>query len=124
MKKILIIDDDHDLADTIKSVLEYAGYSVILSHEGKSGIENARDQMPDLILLDILMPGLDGTGAMSILKADPITKDIPVIFLTGLVSGQEESSDSEINVGGVYIKSIGKPFDNEKLLETVKSSLE
>ena len=124
MKRILVIDDDKDLTDTIKFVLEHEGYKVMSSHEGEDGIIKAKEQKPDLILLDIMMPGMDGTKAISLLKEEPVTSNIPVVFLTGLVSEQDEGRTSKINVGDIEIMTVAKPFDNEKLLETVKTILE
>lgn len=124
MRTILVVDDDRDLADTIKSVLEYVGYTVLFSHEGKDGIMKARQHQPDLILLDIMMPGMDGAEAIKILKAEPSTRDIPVIFLTGLVSNEDkEMGFKGVNVDGVRHKSIAKPFENKKLLEIIKATL-
>jgi len=124
MKKILIIDDDRDLADTIKSVLEYAGYAVLLSHEGEDGVAKAKEQKPDLILLDIMMPGMDGTEAVTQLKAEPLVRDIPVILLTGLISSEDKTKGlEEINIGGVQYQSLAKPFDNEKLLKVIQETL-
>lgn len=123
MEKILVIDDDQDLSDTIKSALQYEGYTVLISHNGTDGIKKAEEYKPDLILLDIMMPGMDGTEAISILKGKSVTKNIPVIFLTGLLSGNDDGEELDINAGGVYVKSIAKPFDNAKLLEVIKTVL-
>ena len=124
MNKILVIDDDQDLAEIIKAVLEYVGYSVLVSHEAKDGIIKAKEQKPDLILLDIVMPGMDGPEATKILKSENSTKDIPVIFLTGLVSNEDTGSGlGSINIDGVEYQNIAKPFENEKLLEIIRSVL-
>ncbi|MBU0468487.1 MAG: response regulator [Candidatus Omnitrophica bacterium] len=124
MNKILIIDDDQDLADTIKSVLEYAGYSVLISHEANDGIIKAKEHNPDLILLDIVMPGMDGPEAAKILKSEMITKDIPVVFLTGLVSNEDTVTGlGSVNISGVQYQTIAKPFENESLLEVIRSVL-
>ena len=124
MNKILVIDDDQDLAEIIKAVLEYAGYSVLISYEAKDGIIKAKEQKPDLILLDIVMPGMDGPEATKILKSENSTKDIPVIFLTGLVSNEDTGSGlGSINIDGVEYQNIAKPFENEKLLEIIRSVL-
>ncbi len=124
MAKILVIDDDHDLAETIKSVLKYAGYEVLLSHEGKDGLIKAKEHKPDLILLDIMMPGMDGSEAVQALKSDPLVKDVPVIFLTGLISSEDRTMGVEgINIGGIRYPSMAKPFENEKLLKIIKGTL-
>ncbi len=125
MKTILLIDDDQDLSEVIKIILKSANYDVLISHEAQHGINTAKEKTPDLILLDIMMPGMDGVEAMSILKSESATKDIPVIFLTGLISNNDSSEGIEdINIGGSYYKTIAKPFDNKKLLEIIKKTLD
>lgn len=122
MKSILLIDDDQDLSDTIKSVLEYAGYHVSLSHDPKDGIEMVKKKKPDLILMDVMLPGMNGAEAVKILKSEPIIKDIPVIFLTALVSNEEEVLGQDgLVVDGHQYKTLPKPFENERLLEVVGS---
>ena len=128
MKRILIIDDDWDLADTIKAVLEYADYDVLLSHKAQQGINLAKEQKPDLILMDVMMPGTDGAAAVRLLKEESALKDIPVIFLTALVSDDDTHSEYEnigsLNVGGIEYPALAKPFENERLLEKIKAVLQ
>jgi len=123
MKKILLIDDDKDLSETIKSVLEYAGYDVALSPEGQNGIAKAKELRPNLILLDIMMPGMNGAEAMSKLKEESATCHIPVIFLTGLAVNDDDNIKVGINVGGEKIQAIAKPFENEKLLKIIRETI-
>jgi len=122
MKKILVIDDDKDLSTTIKAILEYNGYNVFLSHEPRQGIDTAKQQKPDLILMDIMLPEMNGAEAVKILKSDENLKNIPVIFLTALVSNEEKDLEPEkITVDGNYYQTLAKPFENKKLLEIVDS---
>lgn len=124
MKKILVIDDEQDLADIIKALLEYEGFSVFVSCEAKDGINKAKAEKPDLILLDIVMPGIDGPEVAKILRSETITKDIPVIFVTGLVSNQDTLTGlGSINISGGQYQTIAKPFENERLVEVIRSVL-
>ncbi len=89
MKKILIIDDEKDLCFFLKANLESDGqYSVIAATDGKAGLHAARHHTPDLILLDVVMPGVDGLEVLKKLKEDEKTMSIPVVMLTGM--GDEE----------------------------------
>ncbi|MDP8213438.1 MAG: response regulator [Candidatus Zapsychrus exili] len=125
MQKILVVDDDQDLSGIIKSVLEYEGYTVFVANDAQKGINIAEEQSPNLILLDIVMPGMDGSEAVSVLKSKESTKDIPVVFLTGLMSDEDENSGVDgINIGGVYHQALAKPFENVQLIELVKKSLQ
>lgn len=121
MKKILIIDDDADLTFTIEAILKYAGFEAIIANDGQTGINQSRTHQPDLILLDIMMPGMNGADFIKKLKADNSLKNIPVLFLTGLVDFESESE--QITVGDQTYDSIPKPFENEKLIEKVKIAL-
>ena len=90
MKKILIVDDEKDLCFFLKTNLEAAGeYNVITATEGKAGIHAARHHLPDLILLDVMMPGMDGLEVLKRLKEDEKTMSIPVVMLTGV--GDDEA---------------------------------
>ena len=93
MAKILIIDDDEDLAQLTKTALMTKGYQASILHSAVNIIEEIKARKPDLILMDIVMPGISGPEAVRNLKADPHLKHIPVIFLTGLISSGEEDVD-------------------------------
>jgi CheY-like chemotaxis protein len=113
---ILVIDDEPDLTDIIQTFLEGAGYHVYSENSSVKGIEKARTLRPDLILLDIIMPVMDGYQACQELKKDKATTDIPVVFLTG--KDPLEDGKRSFKVGGdLFIK---KPFSCESLLEIVR----
>ncbi len=84
--KILLIDDDTDFVEATKMVLESGPYEVIVAYEGEEGLQKAREENPDLILLDIIMPVKDGFTAAEQLKKDPQLSKIPVIMLTSYSS--------------------------------------
>ena len=86
---VLIADDNEDLREVLTYQLQMRGYRVLTASDGGQAVEVARSQKPDIILLDVLMPGMDGTEAGMRLKTDPATEKIPIIYLTSLVLGSE-----------------------------------
>jgi CheY-like chemotaxis protein len=91
-KKILIADDNDDLRMILAHQLHMRGYTVIMASDGRQAIDKCKAEMPDLVILDILMPGMDGTEAGEKMQDDPTISHIPVIFLTALVRATEFSS--------------------------------
>src|SRR3989338_1841917 len=81
-KKILVIDDEPEMTELLKSRLESQSYEIITAHDGEEGLEKARYEKPDLIILDVLMPKMDGYTFVRELKVEEATKGIPVIVLT------------------------------------------
>ena len=114
--KILVIDDEPEITDIIETFLENAGYDVKSENSSTIGIERARNYLPDLVLLDIMMPFMDGYEICKELKRGEKTKNIPVVFLTGKDAQSDEGRS--FDVGGVLF--IKKPFSCERLLEIVK----
>lgn len=124
MAKILIIDDDKDLANLTKIALITKGYQAFVLHSAVNIIEEIKTRKPDLILMDIMMPGISGPEAVRNLKADPLLKHIPVVFLTGLIlSGEEDVEETGLKVDGRIYQTLGKPYEIDALLELVKKSL-
>lgn len=114
--QILIIDDEPEITEIVDVFLSNAGYKVIAKNTSVDGIKAAQKLIPDVILLDIMMPGMDGYEVCNALKNDPKTADIPVIFLTGKDS--RDDSGRSFQVGGdLFVK---KPFSCERLLDIVK----
>jgi len=89
--KILLVDDDVDFIESTKTVLESKAYEVIVAHEGNEALRKARDETPDLILLDIIMPVKDGFTAAEQLKKDPQLSKIPTLMLTGFSAKRGET---------------------------------
>ncbi len=92
IKTLLIVDDNDDLRTMLAYQLQAKGYRILMSGDGRQAVEMAKTSQPDLILLDVLMPGTDGTEASEVLKGHPLTQKIPIIFLTALVEGQESTN--------------------------------
>ncbi|MBN3040865.1 MAG: response regulator [Candidatus Omnitrophica bacterium] len=123
MKKILLVDDEKDMLDIFGTVLSNSGYVVVKAYNGKDGILMAKNQKPDLIILDIKMPGMDGVAASDILRDDPVTRDIPVIYLSSLVK-KEQLKDGFIEgsrIGDLHFLSKSCSF--EQLLAEVKKEI-
>jgi len=117
-KTILVVDDTPSNIDVVKSILSET-YLVQAAVNGKIALKVAEKKTPDLILLDIMMPGMDGYEVCKILKADPKTADIPVIFVTG----KDQKSDESKGLGLGAIGYITKPVDPSTLKMKVASAL-
>lgn len=119
MPKILVVDDEVHIQKIIDYKLRTAGYTVIAAADGLEGIEKAREERPDLILLDVMMPRMDGFQALEALKRDPSTKAIPVFMLT--VKGKEMDRVRGLKMGvAAYIT---KPFSPNALLARIEETL-
>ena len=90
VKTILIVDDEPEHVSMLESLLKDRGYEVLMSLDGDDAVAKAVRYHPDLVILDIMMPRMDGTDAASILKNDVRTKDIPIFFVTAVISKQDE----------------------------------
>lgn len=118
-EKILIVDDEADLVETLTFRLEAAGYKAISAHDGLEGLNVARAEKPDLIILDVMMPKMDGYQVCRLLKFDQNMKNIPIIMLTA--RGQEQDKQTGGQVGAdVYMT---KPFDSKILISKVEELL-
>ena len=83
-KKILLVDDDPDFVEAVRVIVESGGYEVRVAYDGQEGLEAVAAEKPDLIVLDVMMPVMNGHAACARLKGDPATKDIPIILLTAV----------------------------------------
>jgi len=119
MKTILIIEDENDLAELVAFNLEKEGYRPLIAHDGPSGLEAARHNPPDLILLDIMLPGMSGMDICKVLKGSEKTIRIPVIMMTA--KGEEIDRVVGFEVGADDY--VVKPFSPRELLLRVKAVL-
>src|SRR5690242_19849916 len=111
-KRILLVDDEDDIREVAQVSLELVGhYEVLTASCGRDGVARARTDRPDAILLDVMMPELYGPATLAQLRADPITCDIPVVFLTAKTQQAERARLSELGAAGILVK----PFDPMKL---------
>ncbi|MFH1416575.1 MAG: response regulator [Elusimicrobiota bacterium] len=118
-KKILVVDDEENIVELITVNLESAGYIVISAFDGVSGLNKAFSEIPDLIILDIRMPGMDGFSACKNLKDNPKTKEIPVVFLSAATQKKDYENAKEADCDYYF----PKPFDPVELVKIVDSIL-
>jgi CheY-like chemotaxis protein len=120
MKRILVAEDEQDIQELIEFTLRYGGYEVMSVSNGEEAYDSARKNLPDLILLDIRMPVMSGIEACKLLKADPLTKKIPIVFLSA--KGQKSEIKEGFEAGAEdYLL---KPFSPEELNKRLKELLE
>jgi len=113
--KILVVDDVARNLNMIEAILAPHGYKVLLAHNGLEAVETARNEKPDLILLDIFMPDMDGFTACSKIKSDESTRMIPVIIVTAVAHEQNKEFTRELGADGF----LAKPFMVQDLLDTI-----
>lgn len=118
-KKILLIEDNPDMRENTAEILELADYEVLSAPNGKSGVAIAKEEHPDLIICDIMMPELDGYGVLRMLSKNPETASIPFIFLTA----KAEKSDFRKGMNLGADDYITKPFDDLELLDAIEMRL-
>jgi len=119
-KSILIVDDDELVIKTIRPVLMSHGYSVLTAINGEDGLYIVKHQKPDLVILDVILPGIKGRDVCKLIKEDKATQDIPVIFLTSKDS--KDDIEAEMQAGGQ--EHITKPVNTKELLASVNKILE
>ena len=118
-KKILVVDDEVDLVKTVQFSLELEGYKVLVSYNGEDALNQARKENPDLILLDIMLPKLDGYKVCRLLKFDEKYKHIPILMLTA----KTQEKDKVLGIETGADEYITKPFEMDYLMEKVKAYL-
>jgi CheY-like chemotaxis protein len=117
---ILIVEDDPGNLKLIRDLLQIRGYATLEATDGKQGVDMARAKMPDLILMDIQMPVMNGFEATSILKADPVTKSITIVALTAFAM----QGDREKCIEAGFNDYITKPLDTRVFMTKIKEYLE
>jgi CheY-like chemotaxis protein len=118
-KEILVVDDDIISQNMVKTALVNAGYSVAAASNGMEAIKLAIERLPNLIVLDIMMPDIDGGEVAEILRKDAKTMNIPIIFLSSLISTEEEKTGGKKDIASF----LSKPYNREKLLNEVRKYL-
>jgi two-component system cell cycle response regulator DivK len=118
-KRILIVEDTEDNRQIMRDLLTGAGFDLIEAHDGGAGVTMADEHKPDLILMDFQLPVLNGYEATRRIKANPATRDIPVIAVTSYALSGDEAKAMEVGCSGY----IAKPFSPRKLLAKVREFL-
>ncbi|MFC1668098.1 response regulator transcription factor [Chlamydiota bacterium] len=119
MKKILVVDDEISIAEILKVRLEANGYAVDIAVDGMEALKKIREEKPDLVVLDLMLPKIDGYKIVGMMKHDRNLKEIPVIIFTA------RTQDSDVNLGLEMgaVAYIPKPFDPQLLLSTIKQHI-
>ena len=119
MKKILIVDDEKDIVETLKFMLEESGYTCFCAYNGEDGLRMAKEIIPDLMILDVMMPKMNGFKISRLLKFDTKYKNIPILMLTA----RSQESDKQIGVETGANEYITKPFEIDDVLNRVAKYL-
>ena len=124
-KKILLVDDDPDFVQAVQVIVESGGYEVRVAYDGEEGLEAVAEEKPDLIVLDVMMPVMNGHEACEKLKGDPETSGIPIILLTAVAERVTTSTYSHRDMLESEAEDyMPKPVEPVELLELIKSWLE
>ena len=115
-KKILVVEDEKDLVETIKLRLEANNYAVITAYDGQEGLKKARSEKPDLIILDLMLPEINGYKVCRMLKFDQKYKKIPIIMLTARAQDSDKQMGQEVGADAY----ITKPFEPQVLLAKIQ----
>jgi DNA-binding response OmpR family regulator len=118
-EQIVVIEDEGDILELIEYNLNREGYKVLLARDGESGLQSVRQEAPDLVLLDLMLPKLDGIEVCRRLKQDPLTRGIPIVMVTA----KGEESDIVLGLGVGADDYIPKPFSPKELIARVKAVL-
>jgi len=117
---VLVVDDDEDNIRIISTILLARGYEVRLARDGRGAVESIRQQRPDLVLLDIMMPGMDGMQVLDAIRADPLLASLPVVLVTAKTEDQDLLEG--YRAGAQYY--ITKPFTSRQLLYAISLVLD
>ena len=118
-KKILLVDDEKDLVETVSFRLKASGYDVVTAYDGQEALTKTRVEKPDLLILDLMLPKMDGYKVCRMLKFDERYKNIPIIMFTARVQDSDKKMGEEVGADAY----ITKPFDSQTLLAKIKELL-
>lgn len=119
MAYVLVAEDDYDIARLIEFQLRYSGYEVTLAADGAEALTKARGRIPDVILVDWMMPVMDGLQVITAIKQDPDLRRVPVILMTAKAQAQDVRAGLEAGVSAYLVK----PFPLEQLIQTIQGVL-
>lgn len=119
MKKILIVDDEQDIVESLKFVLETANFTCYCAYNGEDGLRLAKELVPDLIILDVMMPKINGFKISRLLKYDAKYKNIPILMVTARTQEEDKLIGEETGAD----EYITKPFELDKVLKKVEQYL-
>jgi len=117
MKTILVVDDEYAIVDALQALLEDEGYTVISASDGREALERLRETTPDLVLLDLMMPEMDGRETLRVIRADPALAHLPVVVMSAAKHALARMPAHEASA------TLPKPFAVERLLEVIERLL-
>ena len=120
MSLVLIVEDNEKNLKLVRDILQVKGYETVEAMTGEDGVRIAREELPDLVLMDIQLPGMNGIEALRVLRADPQTTAIPVIAVTASVMQQDRKLITDAGFDGY----VGKPINLKEFLDAVRIALE
>lgn len=118
-KKILLVDDEKDLVEMVSFRLQASGYEIITAYDGQEALEKAKKEKPDLIILDLMLPKMDGYKVCGLLKTDARYNKIPIIMFTAMAQDSDKQMGQEVGADAY----ITKPFEPQVLLEKIRELL-
>lgn len=120
-KKILIVEDDTMISSMYKTKFQAEGFEVLIADDGAAGLETAKKDKPDLVMLDVILPQLDGFSVLEELKKDKTTKNIPVIMLTNLGTSEDKAKGEKLGAVDYFVKASLTPAQiSEKIKKYLK----
>ena len=119
MKKVLIVDDEQDIVESLKFVLEASGFTCFCAYNGEEGLHMAKEVSPDLIILDVMMPKINGFKICRLLKYDNKYKNIPILMVTARSQDEDKLIGEETGVD----EYITKPFELDEIVKKVEGYL-
>jgi len=120
-KKILIVEDDNMISSIYKTKFEADGFAAVVAGNGAEGLDIARKEQPDIIMLDVILPQIDGFSVLEELKKDKLTKDIPVIMLTNLGTDEDKAKGEKMGAVDYFVKASLTPAQiSEKIKKHLK----
>lgn len=122
-KKILIVDDDAGMVKLLDKWLKVAGYETAAAFDGYTAVDKVVSEKPDLILLDVLLPDLNGTDVVKKLKVIPEAAGIPIVFMTVCINQEDDKGEEKIGVEGKQYPAFAKPLHNPKLLAIIRKEI-
>ncbi len=122
--KILAVDDERTTLKLIEQALSPLGFQLLLASRGEEALTLAKEEGPDLVIIDLMLPDIEGGEVIRRLRELPSTAETPVIILSGIVQSVEGQADNRVNVSGLFYPAIAKPFSREELVTRVRDFLQ
>ncbi len=117
--KVLLIEDEPNIAEAIRFILGRNGWQVFVHTDGRDGLAAVATVQPDLVILDLMLPGMDGMAILGQLRKDPLTQDLPVMMLTAKGQGRDREAATRAGVSTFMTK----PFSNSEMVAAVRALL-